>query len=554
MGDSLRALIVAGVEHDMALVLLELKRAGYAVEFGQVDRPETMARALARDQRWDVAICDVSPPRLDVRRSLELLRARRPHIPLIAVSRRIDEGSVVEALRAGAVDVMAKSRLSRLGPAVEKGLRDAAAHAEQSRDQQRLQAEARRNEQRFRALFEFTPDALLVSDDAGSIVLANPRAESMFDYPCGMLVGHPLEAVLEGASSVRSAGAGAEDEFILIGLPWIMGAGRFDLVGRRRDGTTISVEVSNSLMEAIDGRRVITVVRNVDRDPVQEAGRRSHAESSTRRLATIGALAAGIAHDINTPIQFVGDSIAFLRTAAPEIFDLVGKLQVVHRLIRREDRLEPLPPDLVEAAAAAAAAEEDADFDYLRDQVPVAIERCVDGVARVTGIVNAMKEFAHPGRREMAPADLNRAIESTLTLARNEYKYVADVKTELGSLPPVVCRIDEINQVILNLVVNAAHAIGDVVKGSERRGTITVRTWLEGEQVVCAISDTGTGISASIRDRVFLPFFTTKELGKGTGQGLALAWNVIKEMHHGELTFESEVGRGTTFYIRLPCR
>jgi PAS domain S-box-containing protein len=467
---------------------------------------------------------------------------------------------------------MVKSRLARLGPAVEKEVRKAAERAEQNEHQERLEAEARGDEQRFRALFEFAPDGLLVSDDACSIVLANPRAESMFGYPWGGLVGRPLEGML--GQAVPSHSGGAREEFILVGLPWIMGAGRFDLVGRKADGTMFPIEVSNSIMEASDGRRVITSVRHVDPDHREEArraglagacavpepldgtiaGRAQMESAAVQRMAAIGALAAGIAHEINTPIHFVGDSVAFLRTAAPEIFDFVGKLQVVHRLVRSENRFGPMAHELAEAATAAARAEEDADFEYLRNKVPAAIERCIDGLAWVTRIVHAMKEFAHPAQSEMAPADLNRAIESTLTLARGEYKYVADVKTELGPLPPVVCLINEINQVILNLVVNAAHAIADVVKGSERKGTITVRTWSEGEQVVCSLSDTGTGIPESLRDRVFLPFFTTKKVGKGTGQGLALAWKVVTEMHRGELTFKSEEGRGTTFYIRLPWR
>jgi signal transduction histidine kinase len=164
-----------------------------------------------------------------------------------------------------------------------------------------------------------------------------------------------------------------------------------------------------------------------------------------------------------------------------------------------------------------------------------------------------MKEFSHPAHREMAPVDLNRAIQNTLIVARGEYKYVADIETDLGELPPVVCHVNEINQVVLNLVVNAAHAIGEVVAGSDGKGTITVRTHLEGEHVVISVADTGAGIPHAVQDRIFTPFFTTKEVGKGTGQGLALAWNVIKERHRGELTFETEVGRGTTFSVRLPC-
>jgi signal transduction histidine kinase len=163
-----------------------------------------------------------------------------------------------------------------------------------------------------------------------------------------------------------------------------------------------------------------------------------------------------------------------------------------------------------------------------------------------------MKEFAHPDRKEMAQVDINQAVNSTLVIATNEYKYVAEVETAFEQIPPVNCYAGEINQVVLNLIVNAAHAIGDVVKGTERKGKIRVATRVLGEQVEIAISDTGKGIPVEVRSRIFDPFFTTKEVGRGTGQGLAIARAVVVDKHGGTLHFETEVGKGTTFYIRLP--
>jgi signal transduction histidine kinase len=163
-----------------------------------------------------------------------------------------------------------------------------------------------------------------------------------------------------------------------------------------------------------------------------------------------------------------------------------------------------------------------------------------------------MKEFAHPPQKEMAPADLNRAILSTLTVARNEYKYIADVETEFAELPMVVCHLSEINQVVLNIVVNAAHAIEDMVRDTQQRGRITVRTMVDGSDVVISISDTGGGIPEHVRSRIFDPFFTTKEVGRGTGQGLAIARNAVRDKHGGDLSFETKLGQGTTFFIRLP--
>ncbi len=192
------------------------------------------------------------------------------------------------------------------------------------------------------------------------------------------------------------------------------------------------------------------------------------------------------------------------------------------------------------------------DCAYLLEEIPKALEQTLDGVTRVATIVRAMKEFAHPESKEMAAADLNRALTSTLTVARNELKYVADVETDFGELPPVVCNLGDLNQVFLNLLVNAAHAISDIVKDTGEKGKIRVRTVAEGRMVLIAISDTGGGIPEAIQTRVYDPFFTTKEVGRGTGQGLAIARSVVVDHHKGSLTFESEVGKGTTFFVRLP--
>jgi two-component system, NtrC family, sensor kinase len=193
-----------------------------------------------------------------------------------------------------------------------------------------------------------------------------------------------------------------------------------------------------------------------------------------------------------------------------------------------------------------------ADLTYLVDHMPNAIDRALDGLDRVASIVRSMKEFAHPDAMEMTYVDLNRAVESTLIIARNEYKYVADVQTDFGHLPLVRCHAGDVNQAVLNVVVNAAHAIADVVAGTPNRGLITVRTRVDHDDVVVSIGDTGGGIPEAIRDRICDPFFTTKEVGRGTGQGLAITRTVIVDRHRGELTFDSVIGRGTTCHLRLP--
>ncbi len=263
------------------------------------------------------------------------------------------------------------------------------------------------------------------------------------------------------------------------------------------------------------------------------------------KLTSVGRLASGIAHEINTPIQFVNDSIVFIRDAMKDVTTLIAKYQDWHCTLQ-----DGRPWS--EAAGEIAKAEQDADLPYIVENLPGAIQSSLDGLARVATIVRSVKEFAHPDQTEVTSVDLNHAIENTLTIARSEYKHVADVKMELGNLPPVACYASALNQAILNIIVNAAHAIAEVVKDTGQRGTITIRTQNEGASVVISIADSGVGIPREISDKIYDPFFTTKGVGKGTGQGLAIARSVIVDKHGGELSFETELGAGTTFFIRIP--
>jgi signal transduction histidine kinase len=264
-----------------------------------------------------------------------------------------------------------------------------------------------------------------------------------------------------------------------------------------------------------------------------------------QKWEALGRLAAGIAHEINTPIQFVGNNVNFLSTAIGDLMGLCADYQdMCHTAFTRV---------LDERDLHALKRSEDlADLDYIRRAIPQALTAMREGVERVTRIVLAVKNFSHPGVEEKAPADINAAVQSTLTLAANELKYVASVETELGELPPVTCYIGDINQALLNLVVNAAHAIADAAGGRAHRGRIRIRTSHGGAHVEIAISDNGCGIAPEIQARVFDPFFTTKEPGRGTGQGLPLARAVVVGKHGGSLTFETEAGAGTTFFVRLP--
>ena len=266
-----------------------------------------------------------------------------------------------------------------------------------------------------------------------------------------------------------------------------------------------------------------------------------------QKLESIGHLAAGIAHEINTPTQYIGDNTRFLQDAFGEIHGLLGEYDKLYQAAEAGTVSLELLASVKSHAATA-------DIAYLGEEIPKAIEQSLQGVQRVSKIVSSMKEFSHPGTTEKTAIDLNRAIESTLTVATNEWRYIANMVMDFDAmLPPVHCLPGEFNQVVLNMVVNASHAIADVVgDGSRGKGTITVSTRCDGDWVEVRIGDTGSGIPEEIRRKIFDPFFTTKGVGKGTGQGLAIAQSVTVDKHGGAIDVESEIGKGTTFIIRLP--
>jgi two-component system NtrC family sensor kinase len=246
-----------------------------------------------------------------------------------------------------------------------------------------------------------------------------------------------------------------------------------------------------------------------------------------QKLESVGRLAAGIAHEINTPIQYISDSVHFLGSAFGDLLTILASA---------------VPAQDINTAF---------DLPFLREEVPGAIERIIEGTQRVATIVRAMKEFAHPDASEKMPADLNRAIETTLLISRNEYKYVARVQLQLGEIPECMCNIGELSQVFLNLIVNAAHALADAGRDTET-GRITIRTELVQGGVEIKFEDNGCGIAADVIEKIYDPFFTTKEVGRGSGQGLAIARSIIVDKHAGHISVESAPGAGSCFTLRLP--
>lgn len=267
-----------------------------------------------------------------------------------------------------------------------------------------------------------------------------------------------------------------------------------------------------------------------------------------QKLESIGQLAAGVAHEINSPMQFVNDNMEYLSDCTRNLFVILDAYQ---------DNLSPNAgqKSWQERKADISRLLEETRFEYMRGQVPQAIDESLEGIQRVITIVRAMKEFSHPGTTAKVSTDINQALRSTAAISKNRWKYCADLEFDLAdNLPDVKALPSELNQVFLNLVVNASDAIASKVgEDSGEKGLITLRTYSEAGHVVIAVEDTGCGISEEIRHRVYDPFFTTKEVGKGTGQGLAISHDIVVNKHGGKLDMQSTPGVGTTFFVKLPA-
>jgi two-component system NtrC family sensor kinase len=365
----------------------------------------------------------------------------------------------------------------------------------------------------------------------------------IFGYTSDEIMGKDLHPTLAPPDK-QEAFMQAFGRFVDLGEGDVVGR-TIELPALTKDGREIHIELSLSRAHVESGWFGIGIARDVT-ERIASQAERAQMEIQLRhaqKLESIGQLAAGIAHEINTPTQYIGDNTRFLQDACRDLLGFMGDLRLAISSGQNAD-LESLKMRLASL-----------DLDYLQEEVPKALLQSLEGVWRVTKIVSAMKDFSHPSMGLKGLVDLNHAIESTTTVCRNEWKYVADLELDMDqALPLVPCYADEFNQVVLNLIINAAHAIEDTRMGSssEAKGVIRVSTRLRDQYVEIRVSDTGTGIPVNIRDRIFDPFFTTKALSKGTGQGLAIARSVIVDKHKGSIQVETEPGRGTTFILQLP--
>ena len=411
-------------------------------------------------------------------------------------------------------------------------------------EERRGKDDSRLSKDEYRLLIENATEGIFIAQD-GWLKYVNPRVEKITQYTSEELLSKPFleflysddQEIVADYHEKRMKGEFAPDiyEFRIIEkkgkVRWIE-LGSIRIIWRGQPATL------NFMMD-------ITKRKNAE-----ESLKTSEVQlRQAQKMEAIGGLAAGIAHEINTPIQYIGDNTRFLKDSFRDIESLTKEYVKLLNAMKNG----VVTDELVGESEAAI---DKVDIDYLAEEIPLAIEQSLDGIERVANIVRAMKDFAHPDLGEKVETDINRAIESTILVSRNEWKYVAEVETDFDpDLPLIPCLPGEFNQVILNIIINAAHAIADACKDKkEVKGKIKISTRHCSDVAEISISDTGAGIPEEIRTRIFDPFFTTKEVGKGTGQGLAIAHSVVVEKHGGTISFESKIGEGTTIIIHLPVR
>jgi PAS domain S-box-containing protein len=497
----------------------------------------------------DIILLDLGLPDA---RGMEVVRrahAAAPRIPLVVLTGCDDELMADQALQEGAQDFLVKGQIET--PGLLRSIRYATqrmkAEIEMQKAQEEAEAANRVKGELLAALqaahaetelfLRSIPSILIGVDSEGHVTRWNLTAANTFGIEDGGVVGRRIEDC--GIRWLHPE-IGAE----IAGWLATESSCRSDNLAYERDGKTRFLGLHIQRVPKNGGEQTEFIITGAD---VTERMCLELQLRQAQKLEGIGQLAAGIAHEINTPTQFVGDNIRFLKDswgAVAEFLNFCGTMQA-------ECGAGPVSQEHLQRFGELY---QKCDLEYLSEHIPKAMDLSLEGVKRIAKIVKGFKEFSHPGSEEKRAINLNQTIETTISVAKHEWKYCSDLVTAFDAdLPLVPCLVGEFNQVMLNLIVNSAHAISSAVeKNGKGKGTITISTQREGEWARIAVADTGSGIPVEIRARVFEPFFTTKEVGKGTGQGLALAHAAIVNRHQGQLWFESVLGQGTTFYIRLP--
>ncbi|PKU25530.1 hybrid sensor histidine kinase/response regulator [Telmatospirillum siberiense] len=504
------------------------------------------AREILAVESFDAILFDTGLAGSGLQEDIQAIVSACGPAPLILLTDKEDEDIGAAAVHAGAHDYLVKRRINP--DALRRIIRYAIERTQFQRkydrltrlnsERRRMEEALRESQDRIRAITESLFEGVLVTDIDGFVAFSNHSADSLLgDERTPRIAGRFVDSIFSLRADQRLLlfSEGPFSKVVETGQSWRDD----DAVFQLRNGRTLLVAYAcSALVEEGIRKGIIISFRDI-----QSLKRAQQESLQASKLASVGQLAAGIAHEINTPIQYIGDNLRFLG-------DSLDTLLEVNRRYRDFIDLHCGEAD-AQAREALATFETESDLSYLREEMPPAVSQSLDGVGQVARIVLAMKEFSHPGEREKVAVDLNRAIENTLAVSRNEWKHVAEVRLDLAEdLPQVACLPGEMNQVLLNLIVNAAHAIQ--ARQSAEKGLINLATRRHGRFVDIIVGDDGVGMSESIKERIFDPFFTTKAVGKGTGQGLAICRDVVVTKHSGRISVDTEEGKGTVFTICLP--
>lgn len=395
-------------------------------------------------------------------------------------------------------------------------------------------------------ILDKTVFAILLTNLNGVIVNANRTAEKYYQESRENIIGQSAFEFLE----IKETEDGDEEELFIDDAPGNNVSGLahenpIEAIGKSKNGLTLPMEVTVTRLDWGTGEHFMWLCRDVSRQKEEERKRQDLEQElrHAQKLEALGTLASGVAHEINTPIQFISDNTTFMQEAFEDLQSLIsGLIGLVDNL---ESGIQASLKEKINSLI------EEADFEFLEEEIPASIEQSREGIKRVAKIVSAIKDFAHPGTEEKSAVDLNDAVKTTVTVSKNQWKYVSELELDLAEdLPAFMGHIGDVNQALLNLVVNAAHAIEEKDEGT--LGTITIKTGVSEADVFISVADTGCGIEQKHIDRIFDPFFTTKEVGKGTGQGLSIIHNVVTTKHAGTVDVQSTVGEGSTFTLRFP--
>jgi two-component system, NtrC family, sensor kinase len=506
-----------------ALVAAALPLPRYIVHTAR--EPQGAVQVISRNKIEVVVygVVDVD----EAARAVDLMKAADPDVEVVLV---VDEGRI--AALPPTVFSFADLVSRPVGPT------ELACRVERAREHRfLLRAEERRKraEARVTAIVQAVPTGIVSIDAEATIHDWNPAASRIFGWPQATALGrHFWQLVTPEAD--RAACTDAEGKAVL--------GKTFELVARHQSGRLFPVALSLAALPLAD--RPLTAVMIEDRT---EARRLEVDLRQAQRLEAVGQLAAGLAHEINTPCQYIGTSAAAVTASLSDVGQLLGRYS---ELLRAADS-GAIDDELV---AAVARAEQETDLEFVLTQTPRQLAAIEEGAQRIAGIVQALGDFTRAQwAQEAASLDVNRSLQSILTVLDHEVKAVAELVVDAQPLPPIFARGGEVNQALFNIVRNAIEAIARRHSaGGAGKGSLVVRTRAEPDAVVVAIADSGDGIPEAIRGRIFDPFFTTKEVGRGTGQGLSVAWTAIVERHGGTLSFETDPARGTTFHVRLPLK